>query len=157
MSIFQTVLNRLRVAAQGRDNIENKGRLTTDTSNGGIYMIPVRVIDLRMLLDDWERLDRELRKTHARPRTENQLLYPGKLLPTKDGRKIGNAVVVTSDAPDRWLLETDFGNTLRLSYSELDSLFHLDFEPEIDEQPRTLERWFADRLRLVTKPREVEQ
>jgi len=65
MRDFATKLARLRIAAEGRGNLENKGRMLTDTSNGGVDLVFVRVADLRQLLYHFDRLDTESRDGHV--------------------------------------------------------------------------------------------
>ena len=65
MRDFATKLSRLRIAAEGRGNPENRGRMLTDTSHGGVDLIYVRVADLRQLLYHFDRLDTESRDGHV--------------------------------------------------------------------------------------------
>lgn len=57
-------LERLRVAAQGRNNIENVGRMLTEVSSGGKHLVYVRVEDLAALLEAHDRIDCALRGQH---------------------------------------------------------------------------------------------
>ena len=54
-------------------------------------------------------------------------LAPGTQLCTRDGRKVGNAVVsgpkVTERGREHWPVLTDVGNTLRLNDAEVAELF----------------------------------
>ncbi len=81
----------------------------------------------------------------------------GVTLHTKDGSKMGNAIVLAKigqtrvwdnlkssnyEMQDIWLIETDFGNHVRLSVCEIEELFTLGFESNY-------ERGSADRLDLI--------
>ncbi|RWB08737.1 MAG: hypothetical protein EOQ39_19010 [Mesorhizobium sp.] len=66
------------------------------------------------------------------------MMETGTKLATKDGRVIGNAIVLAQKAEDAWLIETDFGNVATLSASEIDAWFYVG--PVTD-----LTRWLHDR------------
>lgn len=53
---------------------------------------------------------------------------------TRDGRRVGNAAIVSFEAPDRWQAITDDGNWLTLNRAELDELF---WPPQWVMDPRT--------------------
>jgi hypothetical protein len=75
---------------------------------------------------------------------------------TRNGAKIGNAMVIrevkaSSEAMAEfllakgeklWLIETDFGNRVRMSNSEINSLFTLGYLRDHD-------RWWEDRLAII--------
>jgi hypothetical protein len=69
-------------------------------------------------------------------------IQSGRLLWTRNGRRLGNAIVVgPAEREDTWLCETDFGNQMRLTCPEIDELYH--------RGPRTyVARWYADREEL---------
>lgn len=72
----------------------------------------------------------------------------GACLATRDGRRIGNAIILQrAEAPARtftrdpqpcWVIETDFGNRLTLTETEIGGLFHIC-------PPTDVERWRCDR------------
>lgn len=66
----------------------------------------------------------------------------GTKLATKDGRQIGNAIVLERLGEDLWLIETDFGNTARLNVKEIDHWFYVGADTD-------LLRWLEDRKRLA--------
>ena len=88
---------------------------------------------------------------NPRPATE---IKPGVTLLTKDGRQIGNAIVVernghTSSFPGSrdyiplWKIETDFGNRIdKITEQEIHTLFTLGFE-------RDYRTWAEDRRHLL--------
>lgn len=47
------------------------------------------------------------------------------ILHTKDGSKIGNAIVI--DKFDKFVVKTDYGNTVRLTIEEINNLFNIAF------------------------------
>lgn len=84
------------------------------------------------------------------------MIERGKRLFTRDGRRVGNAIVIGpveggSDPRTKslWKLETDFGNKMTMDKKEIAELYHVDFEPEIGPNDHTLEIWMADRKRLA--------
>lgn len=54
----------------------------------------------------------------------------GQILFTKDGRKIGNAVVTAALLSDVFRIRTDFGNTLVLNRAEIKELFFMEGNDE---------------------------
>lgn len=60
------------------------------------------------------------------------------ILHTRDGRKIGNAIVIGFDS-DRVLIKTDYGNELKLTSDDITELFH-------DQQETT---WEEERIRIM--------
>lgn len=71
----------------------------------------------------------------------------GTRLLTLDGTKIGNAIVVhhiQTSMTEFYLIETDFGNRLRMSLQNIDDHFGYDLEEEPD-----INRWFDNRRMLV--------
>lgn len=51
----------------------------------------------------------------------------GAIIPTKDGRKVGNAVIissVTTNVDTFYTIKTDIGNVLTLTLKELESYFY---------------------------------
>ncbi len=78
---------------------------------------------------------------------------PNVSLFTRDGSKIGNAVIIkqaghTSSFPGSrdyiplWLIETDFGNRTKMSESGINTLFTLGYL-------RDHNRWWDDRLAII--------
>lgn len=70
----------------------------------------------------------------------------GTKLATKDGRIIGNAIVVGTGGdliPGAFVIETDFGNLTTLSMVEIENWFHIG-------RVTDLARWKEDRARLRT-------
>lgn len=70
----------------------------------------------------------------------------GRALYTKDGRKIGNAIIVGIDEHDELGLvaeiRTDFGNTARMTRDELDARFYFG-------EMQCLQRRFFDQIGLL--------
>ena len=61
---------------------------------------------------------------------------------TRDGTKTGNAIIVCYDEGcDNYLIETDFGNTMKLNRKEIDELFTLG-------RPQDYDTWREDRYKL---------
>lgn len=58
----------------------------------------------------------------------NTILY------TKDGRNVGNAIIVERKGKQH-RLKTDYGNTLILSYNEINELFYIKKENDLSEIP----------------------
>ncbi len=79
------------------------------------------------------------------------MIEVGKRLYTKDGRKVGNGIVVGkhkhsfSNLGDVWKVETDFGNMMALTNTELIEFYHLDYEPEPGPYKHSLEKWMEAR------------
>lgn len=85
----------------------------------------------------------------------------GKRLFTRDGRHVGNGIIkgrenVAYGHEGRysriWVVETDFGNTMRLGDPELESMYHLDYEPEPGPYEHSLEEWMNARFRNIAQP-----
>jgi len=73
----------------------------------------------------------------------------GTVLLTKDGRKVGNAIVLrmeTSYGLTYNVVKTDFGNIIKLKDSEIRELFYIDV-PRVSEH--SLSSWMEDRARLL--------
>lgn len=80
----------------------------------------------------------------------------GVTLMTKDGRTIGNAIVIGQTGNTRkwkdpksikevepiWLIETDFGNRAQLSTSEIHEWFHLGYQRDFDQ-------WKVERINAI--------
>lgn len=61
-------------------------------------------------------------------------LAKGVTLLTKDGRKIGNAIVISESPVDYfWVIQTDFGGIVRLSEKEIFNQFYLGFAANLAE------------------------
>lgn len=83
-------------------------------------------------------------------------LEPGRLLHTKDGRKIGNAIILECMAPrpDRasepvFKIRTDFGNIVLFTSAEIAGYWHTDGEQRFC----SIEQWSEDRdERLLIQP-----
>lgn len=88
-------------------------------------------------------------------------LAPGVTLLTKNGGRIGNAIVIRGIPREEvltqsmlsyldetnqqmWLIETDFGNRTRFCTNELLAHFELGYQQEFKD-------WFADRRALQNK------
>lgn len=83
---------------------------------------------------------------------------PGVTLQTLDGAKVGNGIVVKELEPQYeglkayldksgqklWLVETDFGNTMKLCDNEIHELYGLGYQT-------SYERWWDDRLATIKK------
>jgi len=68
----------------------------------------------------------------------------GTLLHTKDGRKIGNAIIVEQASRESgpvFRIETDFGNKAVLTFDEIESVFFIGRVTDFD-------RWMRDRRTL---------
>lgn len=89
---------------------------------------------------------------------------------TRDGRRIGNAIIIrevqphpeaahyfTKTGQKLWLIETDFGNQLRFSDNEIEEHFYrLDELNELQQihcENTTYDEWSADRRRLQNSTR----
>lgn len=77
-------------------------------------------------------------------------LFVGKQLFTRDGRKVGNAIV-TRQIVDNWELETDFGNTMVFNAAEI-----VEFYQELDEDSgklvsNDLNDWRGNRMMNILK------
>lgn len=94
-------------------------------------------------------------------------IEPGKQLFTRDGRQVGNGIVVGeqehmfSNLGKVWVVETDFGNTMNLTERELEQFYYLDFvepmERDLGEpMERNLNRWRWDRFKNVVNPDKLE-
>ena len=75
----------------------------------------------------------------------------GTRLLTLDGRKFGNAIVLSSVPDDSrlrlsHLIETDFGNRMHVSMNMIDDHWSYD----LDEEPN-LERWLHDRKQNINR------
>lgn len=89
---------------------------------------------------------------------------------TRDGRRMGNAIIIEEVTPPpaaaeylaktgqkMWLIETDFGNRVRLTDNEIDEHFYrLDELNELQQahcQAATYDYWAYDRRELQLKTR----
>ncbi|MEA3212451.1 MAG: hypothetical protein QOE70_5508 [Chthoniobacter sp.] len=72
----------------------------------------------------------------------------GTQLHTRDGRKVGNAIVTRRKRHPvlgrLYAIETDFGNTAKLTLRELHELFHVG-------KRTNLKRWRSDRAKIIGK------
>jgi hypothetical protein len=79
-------------------------------------------------------------------------LYVGKQLFTRDGRKVGNAIVI-EQVGDSWKLETDFGNNMTFNANEIAEFY---WELDVDDDQlvlNDLNRWRTDRMKnILRKP-----
>ena len=84
-------------------------------------------------------------------------LAAGVTLSTKDGKVIGNAIIVEEIDPHpmaagylaatqqrNWLVETDFGNRMTLCSNEIFEMFELGFQQDY-------ERWWNNRIDRISK------
>ena len=71
------------------------------------------------------------------------------ILHTKDGRKIGNAVIIGKDGY-RWTVKTDYGNTLKMTSQEIHSFFHIAFLDSPDPKA-VMEMMQKDHKHLVNQ------
>lgn len=55
------------------------------------------------------------------------------ILKTKDGRVVGNAIVISANA-DYWKIKTDYGNTIILNETEIREMFYIEAD-HINEIP----------------------
>jgi hypothetical protein len=83
-------------------------------------------------------------------------IAPGVTLATRDGLQMGNAIVIKEVQPRSeqitqmlkakeqklWLVETDFGNTARLTDGEIHELFVLSRQDDYD-------RWWGERMDAI--------
>ena len=69
----------------------------------------------------------------------------GFVLKTKDGRKVGNGYCYEVKG-DIYLIETDFGNKLKLIFKEMDSLWYL---PSIIDTLNSYFLWQENRLKSI--------
>lgn len=47
---------------------------------------------------------------------------------TKDGRKIGNAIVIGLKGDERYVVKTDYGHIINLNLEDLNEFFYFDFD-----------------------------
>lgn len=73
----------------------------------------------------------------------------GKLLCTKDGRKIGNAIIIGYEAPYN-RIKTDFGNIATMTDNEIEEFFYTERE-EFPNHPDSVSDWFQGRIELFFK------
>lgn len=66
-------------------------------------------------------MDNKLKLKH---KMSNHVLDINTILHTKDGRKIGNAIV-TGREGYYWEITTDYGNKVKLTSEEIDDLFYI--------------------------------
>ena len=66
-------------------------------------------------------MDNKLKLKH---KMSNHTLNINTILHTKDGRKIGNAIV-TGREGYYWEITTDYGNKVKLTSEEIDDLFYI--------------------------------
>lgn len=79
----------------------------------------------------------------------NKPLQIGQHLFTKDGRKVGNALIVGMK-DDLFQIETDFGNGGSwLSRQEIDGWWHTEGLQMGHPMISSVERWRSDRLELL--------
>lgn len=85
-------------------------------------------------------------------------IAPGVTLMTKDGRTTGNAIVIGQTTPSSesmveyieatdqrlWLVETDFGNQMKLTDREINDWYHLGFQRDYDA-------WWNARIERITE------
>jgi len=69
-----------------------------------------------------------------------EVLDVGVTLFTRDGRVVGNAIVIEKFG-DLWRVETDFGNQMTMTKNEVDAWYHLGHQS-------TVARWRRDRQQL---------
>jgi hypothetical protein len=72
----------------------------------------------------------------------------GKTLPTKDGRRIGNAVVRSVESIQNKIVchcVTDYGNEFVFTEEELKELFYLEYQ---SPWTPSLKRWIAERKKI---------
>lgn len=81
---------------------------------------------------------------------------PGVTLFTKDGSNTGNAIIINQTEPSSeamadwmkannetlWLVETDFGNKVKLTTSEINAGYWLGYQKSYDS-------WFKDRMKCI--------
>lgn len=96
-------------------------------------------------------------------------LKSGTRLATKDGRKFGNAIIIheylvdytqyegKEPEPRIWVIETDFGNILRMDEKQIEEVWYvLEEDPYMaliaeEGNSTVLGRWMTDRYNLVSK------
>lgn len=98
---------------------------------------------------------REQRKDAIKAEHYPPKIEAGKRLFTKDGRKVGNGIVVgeldhnLEGLGEVWVVETDFGNVLRLTVTELSEFYHLSWAVPEGPYPHSLDEWRESRLKNV--------
>jgi hypothetical protein len=95
----------------------------------------------------------------ATQRTRATEVKPNITLTTKDGSRVGNGIVIKEVEPIQiatlleyldktnqkmYLVETDFGNRMKLSTNEILELYNLGWEQNYDE-------WWAERISKIGK------
>jgi len=74
----------------------------------------------------------------------------GTVLLTKDGRRIGNAIVLEKGVVFNtivYLIKTDFGNVVRFTEDDIEKYFHMP------TRKSKIEEWMANKLLLFWKIR----
>lgn len=62
----------------------------------------------------------------------NHILDINTILHTKDGRKIGNAIVIGREQY-HWILKTDYGNELKMTSEEIEECFYIAYSDFTEE------------------------
>lgn len=70
-------------------------------------------------------------------------MITGKQLATKDGRKVGNAIISSLNDDGTCEVLTDFGNKMTLNLEEIEEFFYTDFHKT--EGFVNFKRWIDDR------------
>jgi len=80
----------------------------------------------------------------------------GTRLYTKDGRKIGNGIILSiagfhPELGNIYKIKTDFGNVVRFTEEEITSLFWTSNENYFPEYPDNVESWMMGKIKLLFK------
>jgi hypothetical protein len=57
------------------------------------------------------------------------------ILKTKDGRQVGNAIVIEEFIEHYWEIKTDYGNTMVLNENEIREMFYIESDDNNDDIP----------------------
>ena len=69
----------------------------------------------------------------AIPSVTNRFFDVNTVLHTKDGRRIGNAIIIGKDNKCN-IIKTDYGNECKFTYEEIKESFHIAYSDLTDEE-----------------------
>jgi hypothetical protein len=78
----------------------------------------------------------------------NRLFDVNTVLHTKDGRKIGNAIIVGKD--DKYnIIKTDYGNECKFTDGEIEECFYIGYSDLTDEEKQYVRETIGDHKHSV--------
>ena len=82
------------------------------------------------------------------PVVTNRLFDVNTVLHTKDGRKIGNAIIVGKD--DKYnIIKTDYGNECKFTDGEIEECFYIGYSDLTDEEKQYMRESIGDHKHSV--------